>query len=164
MLRRSQIPRGTKALVRKTGLEQVGRKRREAAEADGKPVKPALATLYVPAIPDEQRAALTQRSGGWCEMALPGCARIAIDPAHRISRKAGGRKGEAKRRHDQLSNVLHACRQCHTWSTSRPAESYELGLALREHQIPEQEPVVRRGELVYLDNAGGVHDFEAVGA
>lgn len=169
MLRRSQGLRVTKPLTaskpleRKTGLAQVGRKRREAADTAGKPVKPALTTRHKPAVPAEVLTILIARSGGRCEIGLHGCTGVGTDPAHRISRKAGGRKGAAAERHNRASNVLWACRTCHHWGHARPAEAYELGLMLREHQVPTQEPVVRRGKLVYLDDEGGVHEFEEVG-
>lgn len=169
MLRRTPLRRGSKALrtltplVRRVGLPQVGRKRAEAAEAAGKPVRPALATRPTPAVPPDVRAVLQQRSTGWCEMELPGCLMVGTDPAHRISRKAGGRSGSAKARLDRASNVLWACRRCHDWCHTNPAEAYDLGLMLREHHDPRQEPVVRRGELVYLDDTGGVLPFAEVG-
>lgn len=66
----------------------------------------------------------------------------------------GGRKGEARERNNRLSNVLHGCRECHMWTHARPQEAYELGLMLRQWQDPAEEPVVRRGVLVYLHDDG----------
>lgn len=175
MLRRSRLNRGTKpmqrgtplqagkALVRHVGLAQVGRRRGEQAEAAGKPVRATLTAKYRPAVPDDVRAALAERSKGQCEMRLHGCTGVAVDPSHRISSKSGGRHGEAKTVHDRLSNLMHACRQCHEWVTSRDAEAKDDGLRLDEWQMPTQEPVLYRGVLSFLDDAGGVHDFEAVG-
>jgi hypothetical protein len=168
MLRRTPLARGkplqaSKPLERKTGLAQVGRKRREAAEAAGKPVKPSLTTRYRPAVPADVRAALVARSGGWCEMTLNGCSGQATDPAHRIGVGAGGRFGEAKVENDRLSNLLYACRTCHDWTHARDDESKDLGLRLERHQIPTQEPVVYRGVLSYLTDDGLVIPFEEVG-
>lgn len=126
--------------------------------------KPPKRTRPTPAVSMSVREVLIGRSGGWCEITLPGCLGRGTDPAHRLARKAGGRKGAGRAAHDRASNALWTCRVCHSWSESRPAESYELGLMLREGQEPTREPVVRRGVLVYLADDGGVHDFEAVGA
>lgn len=169
MLRRTPLSRGSKPLQartpleRKTGLAQVGRRRRQEAQAAGKPVKPALSTTYRPAVPDDVRAALKARSGGVCEMALNGCSVVATDPAHRIGRGAGGRFGEAKVENDRLSNLLHACRVCHDWTHARDAEANEMGLRLKNGCIPPQEAVLYRGVLSYLTDDGRVLDFEDVG-
>lgn len=164
-LRRGDKPlKANKPLERHVGLAQVGRRRQQRAEAEGKPVRATLSTRVPPAVPDDLRADLKKRSKGYCEMALPGCLGVATDPAHRISRKTGGRKRAGKARLDRLSVILHACRRCHDWSEARPAESYDLGLKIKENAIPTQEPVVYRGILSYLDDEGGVHDALEVGA
>ncbi|MEU8157994.1 hypothetical protein AB0B94_30445 [Micromonospora sp. NPDC048986] len=142
-------------LARKTRLRQVSEKRAAT------PVKRAR---VAPAVSPGVRTVLLDRSGGWCEMALTGCLGTGTDPAHRLARKAGGRKGAAKAANDRPSNALWACRRCHDWSEARPAESYELGLMLREGQEPTLEPVVRRGVLVYLADDGAVLPFKAVAA
>lgn len=169
MLRRSPLKRGKAALKataplrRYVGLAQVGRVRREAAEAAGRPVQPALATRSRPAVPDDVRAVLIERSGGWCEIALPGCLGRGTEPSHRITVKAGGRKGAAAKLHNRPSNALWSCRRCHDWCHASPQLAYEDGLMLREHHDPRQEPVVRRGELVYLCDDGRVLASEEVG-
>lgn len=142
-------------LVRKTLLRQVSTKR--AGE-------PAKRTRSTPAVSADVREMLIARAAGWCEIALPGCLGWGTDPAHRIARKAGGRKRAGRAANDRASNALWSCRACHNWTESQRTESYELGVLLREGQEPTQEPVVRRGVLVYLTDCGGVHDFEAVGA
>lgn len=163
-MRRTELRRGTKPLERHAELPQVGRKRREAAEAEGKPVKPALSTQVRPAVPDTVRVALMKRSGGWCEMQLPGCTGVATDPAHRIGQGSGGRHGEAKVQNDRLSNLLYACRTCHEWTHREDELANDDGLRLKNGCIPTQEPVLYRGVLSYLDDEGGVHDFQDVGA
>jgi hypothetical protein len=125
---------------------------------------PMKATRPKPAVPNTVRASIAERSGGWCEMALMGCAGLATQVHHRITQKAGGRQGAAKARHDRPANLLHACDQCHAWVTARPAEAYDVGLSLKEWQDPTAEPVIRRGVLVYLDDEYGIHDYEEVGA
>lgn len=115
-------------------------------------------------MPAGLRAALVARSGGRCEIALPGCLGAATDPAHRIGRGMGGRHGDAKTTNDRLSNVLHACRVCHDHTHHNDAAAKDDGLRLERWQTPAQEPVLYRGVLSYLTDDGQVIDFEAVGA
>jgi hypothetical protein len=149
MLRRTPMPRGTKPLKRHSPLAT--RKPMKAGQAKG-------------AVSGKTRRTLAERSEGICEMQLVGCTWYAVDPSHRIPRGLGGRHRVARTRADLLSNVMHACRTCHEWLHARPAEAYELGLFLKEGQVPSQEAVLYRGEVMYLDDLGGVHDFEDVGA
>lgn len=114
-----------------------------------------------PAVPDDVRTALAARSGGWCE--FPACTQLATDPHHRKARKIGGRRGDAKKRLDQLANLVHLCRGDHTWVTGRVAEAVEMGLVVSEYDDPAQVPVQLRYGVVYLDNAGGVHSYEEAG-
>jgi hypothetical protein len=140
------------SLVRRTELRQVSAKR---AAQPGKSRRPE------PAVPAAVRKRLAERSGGICEAQLTGCLWYAADPAHRITRKNGGRHGKAKTRHDALSNLLHLCRPCHNWSGVRPVEAGqgELGIVLKERHDPLAEPVVYRGALSYLTNDGRVIPF-----
>jgi hypothetical protein len=147
-------------LRRHTPLRQESSKRAAAREAGVVP-HPKRAQ---PAVPARLRVALKVRSGGRCEISLIGCLGPATDPAHRLARKAGGRRRTGRKAVDRLSAVMHSCRLCHDWSEARPRESYELGLKIREGQIPAQEPVVYRGKLAYLTDDGHVVPFEAVGA
>lgn len=163
-LRRGKPLKATAALARRVGLAQVGRKRREEAEAAGTPVKAALTTKHRPTVPADKRAALAERSGGWCELQLPGCTGKATDVAHRRTRGMGGRFGAAKDDIDRLSDTLHGCRNCHSWTHAEPALAKDDGLRLDDWQNPLTEPVLYRGVLSFLDDAGNVHDFEDVGA
>lgn len=168
MLRRTPLKPG-KPLERRTPLAQVSTKKLAAAadlppELRRKALKPSLKTTYRPAVPQEVRAEVTVRSGGWCEAQLVACLGRATEVHHRITQKAGGRKGAAKAKHDRLANTMHLCHICHAWVTQRPTEAGELGLALKEFQVPAQEPVLYRGEMVYLDDFGGVHPYEDVSA
>lgn len=169
-LRRSPMPRGTKPLKatkpleRHTGLAQVGRKRREQAEAAGKPVKPALTTKHRPTVPVDTRAALAERSGGICEIQMAGCTGLATEVSHRRTQGMGGRHGAAKVDIDRLSDILHACHAEHMWAHARFAEAQDLGIRLYDWQNPLMEPVLYRGVLSYLNDDGLVIDFEEVGA
>jgi hypothetical protein len=118
-----------------------------------------------PAVPPARRKTLAERSGGVCEIGLPGCVVRAHHAHHRITQKAGGRHGAAKERHDQLSGLLHACWLCHEIVTNPPGSLrvYGLGLCLREWQVPSLVPVFYRGEMSYLSDDGSVASYEAVG-
>jgi hypothetical protein len=89
------------------------------------------------------REGLERRSEGLCEMRLPGCSGNATDAAHRLARKKGGRRYES---FDRLCNLIHACRTCHRWTHDRPAEANDLGLVLKEWQVPELEPMAYRNQ------------------
>jgi hypothetical protein len=119
-----------------------------------------------PAVPSQRRKTLAERSGGVCEIQLEGCYRRAVHPHHRITTKSGGRKGAAKVEHDQLSDLLHLCWHCHDVVTREPkwAKRWVNGWSLDENDIPTQRPVLYRGDLVYLDDAGNKHSYEKAGA
>ncbi len=91
------------------------------------------------------RAAVAGRSGGICEVC---CARRATDMHHRVPRSLRGRWTPA--------NILHICRQCHTWLTDDPKgqrAARERGLSLNRTEDPEKIPVKRlTGELNFLSN------------
>lgn len=138
---------------RKTPMKRTGGPARtgELKRTAMKPTRPR------PAVPAPVRTGLAERSGGWCEMKLPGCLGRATDPSHRIRVGMGGRHGPAAEQSSRLSNVLHACRACHDWCHSRPAEAYDLGLFLREGQDPTHEiaNTCRYGPVL-LDDDGGL--------
>lgn len=121
-------------------------------------------TRRQPAVPIDVRDALKKRAGEgfWCEIQMSGCFGRGTDPSHRITTKSGGRHGAAKVEHDRLSDVLWACRACHDWLGEHPEASKQerVGWALEEWQNPTEWPVLYRGRLVFLDDFGGVHDYE----
>lgn len=160
MLRKTPLKAST-PLVRRARLAAVGRKRSEAADQVGQWVRPALSTRVRPAASAQLREALVARSGGVCEMSLPGCTRVATDVSHRVGRKMGGRHRSGVAAVDRLSAVLHACRTCHQWCHSNPGLAYEDGLLLREGQDPTREPVLYRGVLSFLTDDGAITDFFA---
>jgi hypothetical protein len=73
----------------------------------------------------------------------------------------GGRKGAAKTAHDRLSDLMHSCRHCHSYCHANPTEAYQLGLMLREGQVPTQVAVQYRGRMAWLDDAGKVAEVQA---
>lgn len=103
--------------------------------------------------PKETRQLLAARSGGMCEIC--GTAR-AVDPHHRLGRKAGGTRRPWVNR---LSNIIHACRSCHqqvTDTNGRRVEFEVAGWLLREGQDPLQVPVrLAVWGPVVLDDCGG---------
>lgn len=108
------------------------------------------------------RGALFQRSGGMCEMALPDCDYRATEVAHRISRKMGGRRGEALAKSNQLSNLIHACSACHRWTHAHPVEAQHFGLMLEEWMVPGEVSVLYRAEIrVLLDIEGTYREVES---
>lgn len=113
-----------------------------------KPPKPKL----TPA----QKRPLLDRSGGWCELRIPGvCVEVGHDVAHRIGEGMGGRHGEAAKENDRLSNTLFACRYCHAWCHSNPADARGHGWMLRNGDDPPAEPVFYCGRWMLLDDEGG---------
>lgn len=149
------MPRGTKPLQRYTPL---------VAKTPLGNRTPMKASRPRPAVPAKNRAGVKVRAGEMCEAKLVGCLGRGTDVHHRITQKSGGRHGTARERHDRMSNTLLLCRVCHGWIGARPAEAYEMGLSLKEWQIPAMEPVLYRGEVKYLDDLGGVWDLDEVGA
>lgn len=116
-------------------------------------------------IPVDVAAVVAARSGGRCEAQLRGCWGEASERHHRISQKAGGRHGAARARADRASNLLHLCLLCHHVITATPRWSRSCGWQLTERREPTAELVMYRGRgWVYLDDAGGVHDYETAGA
>ncbi|BAL87357.1 hypothetical protein AMIS_21370 [Actinoplanes missouriensis 431] len=110
-----------------------------------------------PGVPARVRAALKQRSCGVCEIQAPGCDGRAVDPSHRITTGMGGRHGAAAARHHVLSNLLHACRGCHSGALhAMPAAAYWRGWMLHSHEDPTSVPVLYRGVWSLLTDAGDV--------
>lgn len=97
------------------------------------------------------RRVVAKRSGGLCEMNLSGCTRWATDTAHRVAVGMGGKPLDNDWR---PSNVVHACRTCHSWCHARPTEAYDLGLMLKQHQEPMAEPMAYQnaGWVVLADD------------
>lgn len=92
------------------------------------------------------------RSGGWCEIALPGCTRRATEWHHRLNRSHGGRW--------EASNGLHLCSRCHlavTNTDGNRAEYERCGWVVsdRSGRAPITVPVQHAVHgLVLLDNSG----------
>lgn len=98
------------------------------------------------------RTLVYARSGGWCEIALPGCTRRAAEWHHRLNRSHGGRW--------EASNGLHLCSRCHlaVTNTDGNRQEYEASgwvISGRSGQPPITVPVQHAVHgLVLLDNSG----------
>jgi hypothetical protein len=115
-------------------------------------------------LPADVSKIVDERSGGRCEVRYAGCSTWATQRHHRITQKSGGRHGAAKRRSDRSSNLLKVCSWCHGIVTDHPKLGYQNGWCLKEWQEPTAEPVLYRGDLVYLDDAGNKISQEKAGA
>jgi hypothetical protein len=114
----------------------------------------------------DAKAVIEERSGRNCEIQLDGCKGQATEKSHRITQKSGGRHGAAKERSDRPSNAMDSCWWCHLVITERPwlVDAKGNGWVLEEWQEPTAVPVLYRGDLVYLDDAGNKISFEKAGA
>lgn len=158
-LRRTALPRVPTPTEASGGLSPAG----EVSPPSVVP-RPRVRPKRSHRLPVDVSAIVVERSGELCEAGLEGCWRFAREKHHRISQKLGGRHRSARRRSDRASNLLHLCVFCHHLVTLDPEMAYEHGLSLREKQEPTSEYVLYRGEAVYLDDLGGVHDYETAGA
>lgn len=90
------------------------------------------------------------RSGGWCEIQMPGCFGRATDWHHRKNRSQRGLW--------QASNGLHACRWCHEHVTDTRGHRalFEAnGWIVPSHRTPAEVPVLLpTGQRVLLDDVG----------
>jgi len=112
---------GARALLRRTAMKQAAPK---------------------PKLTPAQKAPLLERSGGWCELRIPGvCVEVGHDVAHRIGEGMGGRKGAAAVENDRLSNTLFACRYCHRFCHDYPATARGHGWMLLRGSDPRTSPV-----------------------
>lgn len=66
----------------------------------------------------------------------------------------GDRRPEVKTAANGLLLCGSGVTGCHGWVEENRATAYELGLLLRRHQIPVEEPVTLRRGRVLLDDIG----------
>ena len=96
------------------------------------------------------RRLVDERSGGLCER----CGNWGQDMQYHHRRARG--MGSTKRPESNLpANCLHLDSACHAAIESARAEAYEYGWLVRQHETPEDIPVLRRGVWCLLDNGGG---------
>lgn len=96
------------------------------------------------------RSIVRTRSGGICER----CGGYqAVQQHHRRPRGMGG-----SRRPDTNtpSNLLDLCAHCHREVEADRIDSYVDGWLVRQADLPIDIPVRYRGELVLLDDCGGM--------
>jgi hypothetical protein len=70
----------------------------------------------------------------------------------------------ARAEHDRLADLLHGCRCCHEQVHEMGAPAFTFGWRVREGADPAFQPLLYRGALRWLDDLGGVHDYEEAGA
>lgn len=102
------------------------------------------------------RKQIQDRSEGICEVQ----AVCSWDPAqHRHHRRARGMGSTRRPETNQAANGLDACSACHAHLESHRMEALECGWLVPQVKIPQDVPVLRRGEWVMLFNTG---DFIAI--
>lgn len=100
------------------------------------------------------RLLVKRRSGGLCELVLPGCTVWATDWCHRIARGRGGKW--------TASDGLHGCRSCHwaiTNTNGRRAEYERAGYIVRTGADTATVPVLigpQRHRVLLTDD--GLYD------
>ncbi len=101
---------------------------------------------------DIARERVSLRSGGWCEMRVPGyCFGRATNWCHRVAKGQGGLW--------QASNGIQGCGSgstgCHGWCHSNPAAARARGWMLLSTEDPAEVSVdLHDGRTVWLDDAG----------
>jgi hypothetical protein len=175
MKRGGPLPRYT-ALVAKTPLRRTSWLRRSSKSTAGSGTTGEGGSVVSSAgrpratrrhrIERDSAAVVRERSGGRCEIGIEGCWGEAVEKSHRIARGMGGRHGAAKKQSDRPSDLLDSCLYCHLLITRYAwrVDAKGNGWVLVDGQEPTAEPVLYRGELSYLDDAGSVHSFDKAGA
>jgi len=97
------------------------------------------------------REQITRRANGACERC--GMAAPAYQHHHRRPRGMGGSSAEDT---NVASNALNFCVSCHTEVEANRTDGLRYGWLVRQGCKPEQVPVLRKGEWVFLRNDGGV--------
>jgi hypothetical protein len=95
----------------------------------------------------EQLALLKVRSGGLCELWLPGCISWGSRVLYR-------HPPDSRRVRYQLAGMVHACVTCAAQARWRRLVD---GLAVCHRQELTAAPLCYRRYLAHLDDAGGVH-------
>lgn len=104
------------------------------------------------------RELVRERSGGFCEIAIPSvCLGQAQSMHHRFKESQGG--------HWDPANILHSCGDgatgCHGWVEANPDDARLRGLWLQGRDDPATTPVLMAWRGIYqwftLDHDGGLH-------
>lgn len=74
---------------------------------------------------------------------------------HRRARGMGGTRREST---NAASALLALCRQCHALVESERTKAIRCGWLVDQYTEPRMVGVVRRNQLVFLDDEGGVRD------
>lgn len=100
--------------------------------------------------PPQTRSIAHLRSGGLCER----CGlEWAVQDHHRRARGMGGTRRAST---NAPSALFHVCLKCHNQIESARRRAIEKGWLVPQHKEPADIPVLYRGQLVRLDDAGGI--------
>lgn len=139
---RTPLARGDKPLTAKTELKQSSNGLQNKTPLKSSSSLSSNATLksngpikskpkVMTAEEKECRRIVKLRSSGTCEI----CGkREATDMAHRLAVSQNGQW--------MPSNMLHACRFCHSYNHDHPQNSFDHGWHLRSGSVPLEEPVL----------------------
>lgn len=136
-LRASPASLARSAPIAQTKAPRAGRRPQSAAPAKSRRsgLKPVAA---------EVAAEVRRRSGGRCEIGLPGCAREGQHLHHRAGRGPGRERPDL---------VAHLCHACHGEVHAAPARAYENGWMIR-----------RTGPVPSVEDAPRLRPATAVGS
>lgn len=107
-------------------------------------------------LPEENAAAVLERSEGVCEAQIPDvCTGRAVHMHHRKFRSGG--------EDHSVPNLIHICDSCHNWihAWKRTARTYGWAISSHGGHPASAHPVLYRGRLAHLTETGGV-DFQPV--
>jgi 5-methylcytosine-specific restriction protein A len=141
------------ALVRKVGLAQVGRRRQEASEAAGKPVRPVFPGRSSPTGPDRLTVeAVLERADWACERCSNGLGPVRGRDWHVHHRRPRAAGGSSAADTNSPPNLGILCPVCHGEVESRRAEAQRDGWLVPQGANPARVAVlIRRGSRwVYL--------------
>ncbi|NIL77656.1 hypothetical protein RhoFasB10_03805 [Rhodococcus sp. B10] len=104
----------------------------------------------------QTKSVVRQRSGGLCER----CGLDwAVQDHHRRARGMGGTRRAST---NAASGCLAVCLRCHNRIESARADALQHGWLVPQHKEPADVPVLYRGQLVLLDDAGGIEYLPGV--
>lgn len=86
-------------------------------------------------------SAVRERSGGWCELRIPGvCQGRGVCGHEKRKRSQGGDPTDPE-------NVMHSCIACNGWVEERPREAAERQVSISkkypvgDHIVPAEDPI-----------------------
>lgn len=149
LARRTPLP-GGKPLARTVPLSR-------KTQAPRQPAQRVQGRRTARPVPQDTRETVRRRSGGRCEVAIPGvCHGQATNQHHRLPRRMGGSTAAGIH---APANLLDLCGSgttgCHGHLESHRSEALEHGWLLHAGADPATVPALIRGRRVLLTAAGG---------